>query len=105
MKIAIAMGLGWHIFNEYFYALEYTWGISMIPNMAADGDGVVLSKWYRRGRGVVVGDLVSFVHPVDDESRALKRIIGMPGDFVLRDSPHHGRQMMIQVGHSLLHFR
>ncbi|PNS17622.1 signal peptidase I [Sphaceloma murrayae] len=96
-KTALGVYLAWHIFSEYFYTWNYTWGISMLPNLAADGDAVILSKYYRHGRGVKVGDLVSFVHPVDEETFALKRVLGMPGDFVMRDSPHRGKQMMIQV--------
>ncbi|KAF2226042.1 peptidase S24/S26A/S26B/S26C [Elsinoe ampelina] len=96
-KFVIALALGIHMFNEYCYSFDNTWGISMVPNLAADGDPVIISKYYRHGRGVMVGDLVTFVHPVDETARALKRVMGMPGDFVMRDSPHVGRQVMIQV--------
>ncbi|GAM88445.1 hypothetical protein ANO11243_064780 [Dothideomycetidae sp. 11243] len=96
-KVALAAALGMHIFSNYLYSLDTTWGISMLPHIAADGDVVVVSKYYRRGRDVTVGDLVSFRHPLDERTQALKRVVGMEGDFVLRDSPHRGRADMIQV--------
>ena len=69
----------------------------MLPTLASSGTSVVISKWYRRGRGVEVGDMVSFKHPIDPESSAIKRVVGMPGDFVLRDTPGKGDGTMIQV--------
>ncbi|KAF2151937.1 LexA/Signal peptidase [Myriangium duriaei CBS 260.36] len=96
-KLALTAALAGHIFSSYLYSFDTTWGISMLPHIAADGDVVVVSKYYRHGRDVQVGDLVSFRHPIDAESQALKRVMGLEGDFVLRDSPHRGRGEMIQV--------
>nr|POF18667.1 hypothetical protein CFP56_62175 [Quercus suber] len=59
-------------------------------------DWLLISKYYRRGREVKVGDLVSFRHPVNRETYAVKRVIGLPGDFVLRDTPGKN-EVMIQV--------
>nr|POF13910.1 hypothetical protein CFP56_02934 [Quercus suber] len=59
-------------------------------------DWLLISKYYRRGREVKVGDLVSFRHPVNRETYAVKRVIGMPGDFVLRDTPGKN-EVMIQL--------
>lgn len=86
-----------HVFVDYFYALHGTWGISMAPTLAPSGDSVLISKYYRHGRGLKVGDVVSFKHPLREDMRASKRVIGMPGDFVLRDTPDKGMGMMIQV--------
>ena len=86
-----------HIFVDYFYAIHGTWGASMVPTLSSLGDTVLISKYYRHGRGLKVGDIVSFVHPYDDDARACKRVIGMPGDFVLRDTPEKGKGLMIQV--------
>ena len=51
-----------------------------------------------------IGDVVSYRHPIESEQRAIKRVIGLPGDFVLRDTPLVGgnKGMMIQVGDSEL---
>jgi hypothetical protein len=93
---AIGGALAWHIFCEYFFTLSQAEGISMLPTINATGDWLLLSKRYRKGRGVVVGDIVSFKHPIDEHTRSVKRVIGMPGDIVLRDSPDKSGQM-IQV--------
>ena len=66
----------------------------MLPTFNSFGDWVVLSKFYRRGRNVEVGDVVSFRHPVDEDSRAVKRVLGMPGDFVCRDTPGVGDRIV-----------
>ena len=68
----------------------------MLPTLNTAGDWVWLNKLYRRGKGIVVGDLVSIKHPWFPELRASKRVLGMPGDFVLRDTPGMG-SAMIQV--------
>jgi inner membrane protease subunit 1 len=69
----------------------------MLPTLAATGDAVYVSKLYRRGKGIKVGDMVNFKHPMFPEMGAIKRVVGMPGDFVARDSPGTGNGMMIQV--------
>ena len=57
------------------------------------------SKLHSRGRGCKVGDLVSAIHPMDSSVFVLKRIIGMPGDFVCVDPDPEGEGgAMVQVG-------
>ncbi|KEQ73775.1 LexA/Signal peptidase, partial [Aureobasidium namibiae CBS 147.97] len=86
-----------HIFFDHGYSWTGTWGPSMLPTLNASGTSVVISKWYRRGRGIQVGDIVSYKHPIQGELTTIKRVIGMPGDFVLRDTPSKGDGTMIQV--------
>lgn len=88
-KIPSAIGflLFVHVFSTYFYTYGFTVGISMMPSMPSDFRMIIISKYYRRGRELRVGDVVSFKHPLSSDTTAVKRIIGMPGDFVLRDSP------------------
>ena len=93
---ATAIGLAGHIWFEYFFTLSQAEGISMNPTLNATGDFLLLSKRYRRGRGIEVGDMVSFKHPIDEWTSSVKRVVGMPGDFVLRDSPGTSG-VMIQV--------
>lgn len=97
LKLALGITLSAHVFATYFYTISWTWGISMVPTMAADGVAVLISKHYRRGRDVHVGDLVTFKHPLKPDMRAIKRVVGLEGDFVVRDSPHAPRGIMIQV--------
>ena len=70
----------------------------MLPTFNVRNDVVYVSKFYRRGKGVKVGDVVTLKHPMFPSVSAAKRVLGMPGDFVLRDTPGSGSDMMIQVG-------
>ena len=70
----------------------------MLPTIAVKGDRVWVNKSYRRGKGIEVGDLVNVKHPMFPGEGAIKRVLGMPGDFVVRDTPNGtGGQSMIQV--------
>ncbi|KAI5836861.1 peptidase S24/S26A/S26B/S26C [Morchella snyderi] len=91
-----------HLFWVHFYAVGYTVGASMLPTINILGDGIVISKLHTRGRGVEVGDIVTYLHPVYASSgeRVVKRIIGMPGDFVVADpigAP--GKMVQVPEGH------
>lgn len=88
---------GVHLCNEYIGSIHQTAGPSMYPTLNVQGDWVYISNFYRRGRNVKVGDVVSIKHPMFPGTRASKRILGMPGDFVLRDTPGVGNDIMIQV--------
>jgi len=69
----------------------------MLPTLPADGAAVLISKYYRRGRDVQIGDLVSYAHPLKERVYGIKRVVGLEGDFVCRDSPHKGSGAMIQI--------
>lgn len=79
----------------------------MLPTLHIDGDWVIISKLHARGgwlsRGyfpLAVGDLVSFSHPVRQGADAIKRVVGMPGDFVLRDTPGANEVcLQVPMGH------
>ncbi|KAK0264143.1 hypothetical protein LTS09_001621 [Friedmanniomyces endolithicus] len=101
-KYFLASAILLHIFFEYFFVLELAWGISMLPTIASANDWVLISKLYRRGRNLRVGDVVSFKHPDKMGEYAVKRIVGLPGDFVVEGSPGKGgsgRMMQVPVGH------
>ncbi|KAF2838291.1 LexA/Signal peptidase [Patellaria atrata CBS 101060] len=85
-----------HVVSTYGYSINLTGGISMLPTVAAQEEWVLLSKYHRRGRDIEVGDVVSYYNPLVVGQMVMKRVIGMPGDFVLRDTP--GRSdVMVQV--------
>ena len=69
----------------------------MIPTLSVQGDCVYIDKSFRRGRGVKVGDLIDFKHPLVLGQGAVKRVMGMPGDFVVKDMGEGGEARMIQV--------
>lgn len=70
----------------------------MLPTIEVMGDHVLISKRYRRGRGVQVGDVIGFNSVYEPGETVIKRVLGMPGDYVLRDSPGSPSNTMIQVG-------
>lgn len=72
-----------HLFITHVFDLQGTLGASMLPTLYIQGDWVLVNRLYRRGKGVQVGDLVEAKDPLRADGRVLKRIIGMPGDFVV----------------------
>ncbi|KAL9598827.1 MAG: hypothetical protein Q9219_004246 [cf. Caloplaca sp. 3 TL-2023] len=90
-----------HLLSENTGKYTGTYGPSMLPTLAAQGDWVWISHYYRHGRGVKVGDVVNFKHPCVVGVEAGKRVVGMPGDFVMRDvyepAEGKGREVMLQV--------
>lgn len=74
----------------------------MLPTLEVVGDWVLVSKTYRRGRGVAVGDLVSFDSVVEPGQQVIKRVLGLQGDYVLRDTPGTNDKMIQVCGLVLL---
>jgi inner membrane protease subunit 1 len=74
-----------HIFQRYIGGIGPTTGISMVPTMPASyrkRPWILYSSLYRRGRGLKVGDVITYTSPIFSTDTGCKRIIGMPGDFV-----------------------
>lgn len=44
-----------------------------------------------------MGDAVAFHHPMVRSAAAMKRVMGMPGDFIVKDGGERRGKMMIQV--------
>lgn len=86
-----------HVFWEYLYEFSPTQGASMLPTFEVTGDYVLASKWYRRGRGIAVGDVVTFGSVREPGERVIKRVIGLEGDCVCMNTPGSGSDAMIQV--------
>lgn len=86
-----------HLFFTYCYALDMAAGPSMLPSFDLVGDAILIKKDHRRGRGVRVGDVVVFKIPIEAHDLGVKRVIGMPGDYVLINSPESGSDKMTQV--------
>ncbi|KAI0898099.1 LexA/Signal peptidase [Annulohypoxylon nitens] len=91
-----AMALG-HVLVTYGYSTGYGWGPSMLPTFQTRDEWFVTDRSYRRGRGVRVGDCVVYSIPVEPGEEGIKRVMGMPGDYVLLNSPGVGNGNMIQV--------
>lgn len=69
----------------------------MLPTLEVIGDYVLTNKSYRRGNGVKVGDVVAFQSVVHPGEKVIKRVVGMEGDYVMRDTPGSRSDCMIQV--------
>lgn len=85
-----------HLFTSYGYHVVFPYGVSMLPTLHVTGETLILSRHHVRGKDVKVGDIVTFRHPVLDDVVGMKRVIGMPGDYVLSQTPAVSDQM-IQV--------
>lgn len=81
-----------HIIHTRFYEFTETRGESMIPTLSPTRDYVHVSKQYKYGKGVKMGDCIVLRKPHESNRRVCKRITGMPGDIILVDptSNDHG---------------
>lgn len=86
-----------HVCWAYFYSYGSGSGPSMLPTFLVTNETFIISKRYRRGRGVQVGDCVCYDIPVEPGQEGIKRVIGMPGDYVLLNSPGAKNDNMLQV--------
>lgn len=84
---------------HYAVNVKGCWGPSMLPTLDTRGNAVLISLFHHGGRFVQRGDLVSYVHPMHRNIRGIKRVIGLPGDLVLRDTPgeDHGEGLLLRV--------
>ncbi|KAI1958427.1 hypothetical protein LOZ58_005159 [Ophidiomyces ophidiicola] len=93
------------VFNEHAYELQLSSGPSMYPTIHFKGDYLLISKYYKYGRRVEVGDIVTFKHP-SYLMMAAKRVTGLPGDYVVIDPEDQSGSLakMIQVpeGHIMV---
>ena len=69
----------------------------MLPTLEVLRDSVLIDLWYRRGRGIKVGDIISFDTVYEPGGRSIKRVLGVEGDYVLRDTPNCEGDVMLQV--------
>ncbi|KAH8664164.1 mitochondrial inner membrane protease subunit [Xylariales sp. PMI_506] len=100
LRLTVATGKAFfllHLFWTHGYSVGAGQGPSMIPTFLVTGEYVVVSKHHRRGRGIQVGDCVDYDIPVEPGSEGVKRVIGMPGDYVLLNSPGARNDDMLQA--------
>lgn len=76
----------------------------MLPTFSLGGEWLISDMTSARNRreNISVGDLVLYKIPVQEHTMGVKRVIGMPGDYVLANTPHQeGDEKMIQVSTSI----
>lgn len=85
--------LAFHLFFTYIGTIGPTHGISMVPTIPHSYRStpfILISHIHRRGRGIAVGDVVTYHTPAKMSTVGCKRVVGMPGDFVSVLSPGRG---------------
>ncbi len=90
-----------HLLWEYGISMAPASGPSMLPTFEVLGEWLLVSKLHRFGRGISVGDVVAYNIPINEDV-GVKRVLGLPGDYVLMDTPDGGGKgggggSMIQV--------
>ena len=94
LKLACAF----HLCVTHVAQVAPSMGPSMVPTFAVDGEWLYADMTRRRGRGVGVGDLVLYRIPIFADQDGVKRVVGMPGDYVSLGTPgEKGEEKMIQV--------
>ncbi|KAL7933926.1 peptidase S24/S26A/S26B/S26C [Trichoderma chlorosporum] len=87
-----------HLTLSHLLQVSPAQGPSMLPTFTVDGDWIAADMTYRLGRGVKVGDLVLYKIPIFASQNGVKRVVGMPGDYVSLGTPGEpGEEQMIQV--------
>jgi len=76
-----------HVFLTYIYTIKPTYSISMVSTINPVGNWIHISERHRQGRRINVGNLVYFKHPLLEGEGAVKRVVGILGDFVLSRTP------------------
>lgn len=93
-----------HLITHYGFVTTGVEGASMLPTVHIMGQYAVISSRHRHGRGVQVGDLVTYDIPISRATCGLKRVVGMPGDYVAMQAPQAPRgegDTMMQVRRGL----
>ncbi|KAK5939079.1 Mitochondrial inner membrane peptidase complex subunit [Knufia obscura] len=73
-----------YLLNTYIYDWSDSSGPSMYPTIPDKANLLFVNKTYRLGRGIKVGDCVQISNPMFPRQYSGKRVVGMPGDYVLR---------------------
>ncbi|MCJ1309715.1 hypothetical protein MMC25_003375 [Agyrium rufum] len=93
-----------HFVSDTIGFMTETAGPSMLPTINVRKDYVLISRLHRRGRGIEVGDVVGALHPTFPGVEISKRVLGMPGDFIVTEAEGMPKGSMIQIpeGHCWL---
>ncbi|KAL7919754.1 peptidase S24/S26A/S26B/S26C [Trichoderma austrokoningii] len=87
-----------HLTLSHLLQVSPAQGPSMLPTFTVDGDWIAADMTARLGRRIKVGDLVLYKIPIFASQNGVKRVIGLPGDYVSLGTPgERGEEQMIQV--------
>lgn len=76
------------LIRRYVYAVELAEGPSMYATIPDSLILLGINKRYKKGHGIKVGDCVQITSPIIHGMYTNKRVIGLPGDYVLRSKPY-----------------
>lgn len=83
-----AAGSTYGLTSAYLYNVGFTEGASMEPTIPNSTSWLGVNQTYRKGRGIQIGDCVQIRSPQQPNVIAGKRVVGLPGDYVLRSKEH-----------------
>ncbi|KAK2773727.1 hypothetical protein FQN53_003964 [Emmonsiellopsis sp. PD_33] len=78
---------GRKLFYEHCFSIETSYGPSMYPTIPFSKSWLIVSKFHKHGKNVQVGDIVVARNPRVLHQQVAKRVLGMPGDYVLKETP------------------
>ncbi|ATY59422.1 mitochondrial inner membrane protease subunit [Cordyceps militaris] len=102
-SVRISVGMtklwfAWHLVATHGFQVDPADGPSMLPTFSTYGDWIGTDKRFRYGRGVRIGDLVLYQMPYAAHDMGVKRVTGLPGDYVSVGTPGQpGQEIMIQI--------
>lgn len=70
--------------SAYLYEINLSTGASMEPTIPNCTNWLGVNRTYRKGNGIQIGDCVQIASPQQPNVLAGKRVVGLPGDYVLR---------------------
>ena len=75
------------IWAEHVFSIDASSGPSMYPTLQFKDESLLVSRFHKYGKGVGVGDVVVIRYPFLFRHEVGKRVLGLPGDYVLRGEP------------------
>ncbi|KAL6849059.1 hypothetical protein ACO1O0_008589 [Amphichorda felina] len=78
-----------HLLQTHVFQLSATGGPSMLPSFSVAGDWISIDMTHARNRrrALRVGDIISYRLPYSPDGMGIKRLIGLPGDYVCHGTP------------------
>ena len=87
------------------YTMQTVGGPSMYPTYPTNKGTAFADRRARLGHDLAIGDIVQFKHPNLPHSYGIKRVVGLPGDYVCRDPAfgvvvgEEGEMLRVPEGH------
>ena len=81
------------LFCHYVLTWGPSAGASMHPTVPSADSWSIISPRYRHGKDLKIGDIVHAKNPILAHHMIAKRVIGMPGDYVLKDEKRRANEM------------